>query len=285
MGQLDAKVATITGGASGIGAATCRAFVREGARVVIADVLDQDGESLAADLGDAAVFVHTDVTSEPDVAAAVAAATDHFGRLDCLFNNAGAGGTDADVGDVEPGPLESTVALLFNGVVFGMKHASRVMREQGSGSIISTASVAALQAGFGPHIYSAMKAAVIQLTRTVGNELGEAGIRVNCICPGGIVTPIFGRAFGLEDSAVKERTALLNEVFSVGQPIRRAGQPEDIAAAAVFLASDASGFVNGHALVVDGGLTTGRGFSEAKQGFEAIRELLGAAPRESEVGG
>ncbi|MEE8311669.1 MAG: glucose 1-dehydrogenase [Candidatus Binatia bacterium] len=281
MGQLDGKVAVITGGASGIGAGTCRMFVREGARVVIADILDQDGEALAADLGEAAAYVHTDVTSEPDVASAVATATERFGRIDCLFNNAGAGGTDADAADVEPGPLESTIALLFNGVVYGMKHASRAMRAQdGGGSIISTASVAALQAGFGPHIYSAMKAAVIQLTKTVANELGESGIRVNCICPGGIVTPIFGRALGLDESLIKERTAILNEVFSVGQPIRRAGQPEDIAAAAVFLASDASSFVNGHALVVDGGLTTGRNYSETQQGFDAIRELLGAPPRE-----
>ena len=103
---------------------------------------------------------------------------------------------------------------------------------------------------------------------------------MNCICPGGIVTPIFGRALGLDESLIKERTAILNEVFSVGQPIRRAGQPEDIAAAAVFLASDASSFVNGHALVVDGGLTTGRNYSETQQGFDAIRELLGAPPRE-----
>ncbi|TFH19522.1 MAG: glucose 1-dehydrogenase [Myxococcales bacterium] len=281
MGQLDGKVAVITGAASGIGAGTCRMFVREGARVVIADILHQDGEALAADLGEAAAYVHTDVTSEPDVANAVATATERFGRIDCLFNNAGAGGTDADAADVERGPLESTIALLFNGVVYGMKHASRAMRAQGGGgSIISTASVAALQAGFGPHIYSAMKAAVIQLTKTVGNELGESGIRVNCICPGGIVTPIFARALGLDESLIKERTAILNEVFSVGQPIRRAGQPEDIAAAAVFLASDASSFVNGHALVVDGGLTTGRNYSETRQGFDAIRELLGTPPRE-----
>ncbi len=279
MGQLDGKVAVITGAASGIGAGTCRLFVEEGARVVACDILDADGEKLAADLGDAAVFVHVDVTREDDVAAAVAAATERFGRLDCLFNNAGAGGVDAPIAETDLGGLEKTVALLFTGVLLGIKHAAPVMRKQGAGSIINTASVAGLQAGFGPHVYSAMKAAVAQLTKSVATELGEDGIRVNCICPGGIVTPIFGRALGVGDASVVERTAVLNEVFSRMQPIPRSGQPKDIAEAAVWLASDRSSFVNGHALVVDGGLTAGRGWSQANAMFDNLRDLLGAPPR------
>jgi NAD(P)-dependent dehydrogenase (short-subunit alcohol dehydrogenase family) len=280
MGQLDGKVAVITGGASGIGAATCRLFVEEGARVVVCDVLDAEGEKLVAGLGDKAVFVHTDVTREADLTAAIDTATDRFGRLDCLFNNAGAAGTDKPVAETDAEGLERTVALLFSAVLLGIKHAAPVMRKHGSGSIINTASVAGLQAGLGPHVYSAMKAAVIQLTRTLATELGEDGIRVNAICPGGIVTPIFGRALGVDEALVQERTAALNEVFALMQPIRRPGQPRDIAQAALWLASDASGFVNGHAIVVDGGLTAGRGWSAMTDRFDNLRTLLGAPPRE-----
>jgi NAD(P)-dependent dehydrogenase (short-subunit alcohol dehydrogenase family) len=280
MGQLDGKVAVVTGGASGIGAGTCRLFVEHGARVVVCDLLDAEGEQLVAQLGRAALYVHTDVTREADVAAALTTARDRFGRLDCLFNNAGAVGVDGPIADTESEGLQRTVALLFNAVVLGIKHAAPVMRLQGSGSIINTASVAGLQAGFGPHVYSAMKAAVIQLTKSVATELGEQGIRVNCICPGGIVTPIFGRALAVDDSLVQERTALLNEPFAMMQPIRRPGQPRDIAHAALWLASDASSFVNGHALVVDGGLTAGRGWSQTTAAFDGLRELLGAPPRD-----
>lgn len=280
MGQLEGKVAVITGGASGIGAATSRTFVREGAQLVIADVLESDGEKLADELGEAALFIRTDVTVEAEVQRAVETAVERFGTIDCMFNNAGAAGTEAEATEFDAGETEATVALLFNGVVHGIKHAAIAMKERGSGSIINTASVAGIQCGLGPHIYTAMKSAVIQLTRSTGSELGESGVRVNCICPGGIVTPIFGRSMGLDESLVKERTALLNEVFSMGQPIRRPGQPEDIANAALFLASDASSFVNGHALVVDGGLTTGRSYSETRDAFDAVRELLGAPPRD-----
>jgi NAD(P)-dependent dehydrogenase (short-subunit alcohol dehydrogenase family) len=280
MGQLDGKVAVITGGASGIGAGTCRLFVEQGARVVVCDLLDAEGQKLVAQLGSAARYVHTDVTREADVVAALTAATEHFGRLDCLFNNAGAVGVDGPIADTDVDGLQRTVALLFSAVVLGIKHAAPMMRVRGSGSIINTASVAGLQAGFGPHVYSAMKAAVIQLTKSVATELGELGIRVNCICPGGIVTPIFGRAFAMDDALVQERTALLNEPFAMMQPIRRPGQPRDIAHAALWLASDASSFVNGHALVVDGGLTAGRGWSETMGAFDGLRERLGAPPRE-----
>jgi len=279
MGTLDGKVAVITGGASGIGAGTCRLFVEHGARVVVSDVLDADGEKLVAQLGEAAVYAHTDVTREGEVAAVMAMAKDRFGRVDCLFNNAGAAGVDAPIAETDAEGLQRTIALLFSAVVLGIKHAAPIMRAQGSGSIINTASVAGLQAGFGPHVYGAMKAAVIQLTRTVATELGEQGIRVNCICPGGIVTPIFGRALGVGEEMVQERTAALNEPFALMQPIRRPGQPRDIAQAALWLASDSSSFVNGHALVVDGGLTAGRGWSETMMMFDQLRERLGAPPR------
>lgn len=276
MGTLDGKVSLITGGASGIGAATVRLFVREGSKVVIADILDDQGKKLAAELEGAAVYQHTDVSQEADIKAALDLALNRFGRLDCLFNNAGLGGVSGMIEETDTGQLDATMAVLFRAVVLGIKHTAPIMKRQGSGSIISTASVAGLRAGFGPHIYSAAKAAVIHLTKSVAMELGESGVRVNCICPGAIVTPIFGRHFGLTEAEIANKTPLLNQAFSILQPIRRAGQPEDIAQAALWLASDASSFVSGHELVVDGALSNGRGWSEAQAGAEMMRAALEA---------
>lgn len=279
MGQLDGKVAVVTGGASGIGAATVRLFVAEGADVVIADLLDADANQLVGQLGRKAQYVRTDVSVEADVERAIATAVRTFGGLDCLFNNAGFGGVDGRIGETASDALLHTTNVLFHGVVYGMKYAAAAMRERGQGSIISTASVAGLQAGRGPHVYSALKAAVIQLTRSVATELGESKIRVNCICPGGIVTPIFGRSIGLSEVEVRERTPILNQFFGSMQPIPQPGQPEDIARAALWLASDASAFVNGHALVVDGGLTCGLPYSQSEAVFDQFRELMGAPKR------
>jgi len=274
MGALDGKVSVITGGASGIGAATVRLFVSEGSTVVIADILDEQGEKLAAALAGAAVYQHTNVSKEEDIKAAIDRAVSRFGRLDCLFNNAGFGGVSGMIEETDTTQLDTTLAVLFCAVVLGIKHAAPLMKHQGSGSIISTASVAGLRAGFGPHIYSAAKAAVIHLTKSVAMELGESGVRVNCICPGGIVTPIFGRHLGLSEEAIAEKMPLLNQALAMVQPIRRAGQPEDIARAALWLASDAASFVSGHALVVDGALSGGRGWSEAQAGMEMMRAAL-----------
>jgi NAD(P)-dependent dehydrogenase (short-subunit alcohol dehydrogenase family) len=241
---------------------------------VIADILDEQGEKLAAELEGAAVYQHTNVSKEEDIKAAIDRAVSRFGRLDCLFNNAGFGGVSGMIEETDTTQLDTTMAVLFRAVVLGIKHAAPLMKHQGSGSIISTASVAGLRAGFGPHIYSAAKAAVIHLTKSVAMELGESGVRVNCICPGGIVTPIFGRHLGLSEEAIAEKMPLLNQAFAMVQPIRRAGQPEDIARAALWLASDAASFVSGHALVVDGALSGGRGWSEAQAGIEMMRAAL-----------
>jgi NAD(P)-dependent dehydrogenase (short-subunit alcohol dehydrogenase family) len=179
---------------------------------------------------------------------------DDFGRFDCIFNNAGSPGVG---GPIESTPVEgfdATVAVLLRGVFLGMKHAAPILKAQGHGTIISTGSVAGLGTGYAGHIYSAAKAAVIHLTRSVAMELRESGVRVNCICPGFIATPIFARAFGLPLEADDQVVAILeSETMGLGQP----GRPEDIARAALWLASDESSFVNGHALVVDNGLTGG----------------------------
>lgn len=275
MGKMNGKVAVITGGASGIGAATVRLFVQEGARVLIADILDQKGECLAKELGENATYLHTDVSRESDVKAVVDHAVERFGRLDCMFNNAGFARSHGGIEQISVEDWDSHMAVLLRGVFLGMKHAAPVMKRQASGSIISTASVAGIQTGYAGHVYSAAKAGVIHLTRCVAMELGEAGVRVNCICPGGIATPIFGRALGLDSDAADRTVDAVKAALASHQPIQRAGLPEDIAAAALWLASDNSSFVNGHALVVDGGLTGGRSFSEAKASFSRLATAMG----------
>ncbi len=281
MGRLEGKVAVITGGASGMGAGTVRRFVNEGARVVIADILDDKAKTLVEELKDAVLYARTDVSQDDQVAAADDMSVGSWGRLDCMFNNAGFLGVDEALEELPVDGIDRTMDVLFKGVLLGIKHAAPVMKKQRSGSIINTGSVAGLRAGMGPHVYSAAKAAVIHLSRTTAMELGEWGVRVNCICPGGIVTPIFGRGIGgLSVEKADETIELMTEALANAQPIKRPGLPEDIAAAAVYLASDESGFVNGHALVVDGGLIGGRGFSESETGWNLLRQALGAPPKD-----
>lgn len=275
MSRLKGRVALITGGASGIGEATVRLFVEEGASVMLADIQDDRGRRLAGELGSRAGYLHADVSREADVQAAVDDTCKRFGRLDCIFNNAGYAGVGGRIEEIPVEGFDETMAVLVRGVFLGIKHAARVMKKQGSGSIISTASVAGLRTGFGPHTYSAAKAAVIHLTHSVAMELGESGVRVNCICPGGIATPIFGKSMGLSPERAEEAIPLLKGVLENLQPIKRTGLPDDIARAALWLASDESGFVNGHALVVDGGLIGGRLWSEVQQRREMFRATLG----------
>lgn len=264
MARLEGKAAVITGAASGIGRASAQLFVAEGATVVVADIMEERGNALADELGENAAFLRVDVSQEDDVKAAVDFAVARFGRLDCMFNNAGIGGAGGPIDLIPTIGFDITIAILFRSVFFGMKHAAPVMKEQGSGSIISTASIAGLRTGFAGHFYSACKAAVIHLTRSVAMELGPFGIRVNSICPGGIVTSIFGRGLGLDQDSAEGLYAKLEEVFRGAQSIGRAGLPEDIAKAAVWLASDDSSFVSGEAITVDGAVPDGLFGSEEK---------------------
>ena len=255
--RLAGRTAVITGGASGIGAASVRRFAAEGARVVIADLNRERGEALAGELGESAVFRSVDVTREDDVKGAIDEALKRWGRLDCIYNNAGFGGALGPIESTSEDDFDITFDVLVKGVFFGMKHAATAMKACGGGSIVSTASVAGLQTGHSPHLYSTAKAAVIHLTKSVALELGEHHIRVNCICPGVIATPLAaGRASVTEEGLQKMKRAL-----GKSQPIGRIGDPEDIANAAVWLASDESSFVTGHALVVDGGAFAGRPWS------------------------
>lgn len=273
MGRLDDKVAVITGGASGIGEASVRLFVEEGAEVVVADVQDERGGRLASELG--AEYVHADVTQEDDVEAAVSHAVDVYGRLDCMFNNAGIAGAVGPIESVTVEAFDRTVAVLLRGVFLGVKHAAPVMRAQGGGSIINTASVAAVRTGYGNHVYSAAKAGVVQFTRSVAMELGEDNVRVNCVLPGFIPTPMIARARGVPLGEADGKLGVITEAFREAQPIRRPGHPNDIAKAALWLASDDSSFVNGHALVVDGGVSGGRMWSDYQLAIEGLEKKLG----------
>lgn len=282
MGKLNGRIAVITGGASGVGAATVRRFVAEGATVVFADILDERGEALAEELGESAVYVHANVAREDDVAAAIDLAATRWGRIDCLFNNAGAGGVDDNLESLPMDGYEQTMNVLLRGVLVGMKHVAPIMKRRRSGSIINTGSVAGLRAGYGPLVYSIAKAAVIHLSRCTAMQLGEWGVRVNCICPGGIVTPIFGKALGLPPEKADETLGIVTELLRNSQAIPRPGHPNDIAAAALWLASDDSSFVNGHALVVDGGLVGGVRYSQAQESFNVMRDLMGVPRKEFE---
>ena len=248
-GRLDGRVALITGGASGMGLATVRRFVAEGARVVMADLNEASAAAALAELdaGKDVRFERVDVSVEEDVERAVAAAVAEFGQLDIVFNNAGVGGAFGAVTDLHVEDWDYTFAVLVRGVFLGIKHGARQLIEQGwGGAIINTASIAGMSGGGGPLCYSAAKAAVINLTRAAAVELAEHRIRVNAINPGTILTPLM---HGGHPERVSERM----ERF-VPWP-DAVGSPDDIAGAALFLASDDAGYVTGEALVVDGGLT------------------------------
>jgi NAD(P)-dependent dehydrogenase (short-subunit alcohol dehydrogenase family) len=257
MGRLDGKRAVITGAASGIGEATARLFVAEGASVLLADVDAGRGGRLASDMGDRTLFVHADVSQEVDVDLAVAACVEAFGGLDVMFNNAGVPGSAGGIEEIDVAAWDHTLGVHLRGVFLGIRAAARVMRPQGYGSIINTSSVAAFRANMAGHDYSAAKAAIRQLTVTTANELGEHGVRVNAVCPGAVATSIFGRAAGLDNEAAQRTVDFMTAALSESAPIRRTGQPIDIAEAVLWLASDSSAFVNGQAIAVDGGMLTG----------------------------
>lgn len=274
MGKLKEKIVIITGGASGIGEATTRLFINEGASVIIADIQDNKGENLAKKLGTRAEYHHVDVSLESDVKTLLARVEEDYGRLDCIFNNAGIAGPTGPIDSVDVEEFNNAIGVLLRGVFLGIKHAALIMKQQKFGNIINTASIAGVRTGYGNHVYSAAKAGVIHLTRSVAMELGEYGIRVNCICPGFIPTPMIGRARGLTIEEADNKVNIIKEAFRNSQPLKRPGDSVDIALAALWLASEDSNFVNGHALVVDGGITGGRTWSEYQITIAGLRDRL-----------
>uniref|UniRef100_A0A0E0LQ38 Sex determination protein tasselseed-2 n=1 Tax=Oryza punctata TaxID=4537 RepID=A0A0E0LQ38_ORYPU len=272
--RLEGKVAIVTGGSRGIGEAIVRAFVHHGAVVVVADIDDAGGHALAAALGPhVCTYVHCDVAEEADVDRAVTTTLDHHGRLDVLCNNAGVLGRQTraakSIASLDAAEFARVLRVNALGAALGMKHAARAMVPRRAGSIVSVASVAGVLGGLGPHAYTASKHALVGLTKNAACELGEHGIRVNCISPFGVATPMLVNALrqggGLgdadqaaaseEEEEVEKMEEMVRSLATLKGPTLRAG---DIAEAAVFLASDESRYVSGHNLVVDGGVTTSR---------------------------
>ena len=258
MGQLQGKVAVITGGTSGIGEATAELFVAQGAQVVLTGRSEEKGQLLASRLGQSAIYVAADVTKEEDIKLAIDQAIERFGRLDVLFNNAG-GPTAGNLDDITREEINYGVDLLLTSTMLGIRYAIEPMKIAGGGSIINYSSIAGLRYRQGNGLYSALKAAVTHYTRLAGVELGPHGIRVNAISPGAIATPIFwggsGRANTLSDEDNARKMEKLKGNLAKATPIPRSGIAEDIANAALFLASDAGSYINSHDLVVDGGRT------------------------------
>jgi len=249
--RLKGKVAIVTGGASGIGAATLRRFAEEGARVVCADINDEGGAAVVAKLetdGAAAVFQHCDVSQLRDVEAAVEVAVKTFGGLDCMLNNAAWSG-GGYVAQIDPEDWRKSLAVMLDSVFYGMRAAIPALLERGGGSIISTASVEGMFGEILAAPYTTAKAGVINLTRNVAIEYGRKGIRANAICPGAVDTPMLERLLAVSPNSREEVMAQ----HALGRLI----QPEEIANTALFLASDESSAITGAAIVVDGGLTSG----------------------------
>jgi len=275
MARLEGKIAIVTGGTSGIGERTVEVFAAEGATVVFCGRRQELGDKIAAKLGGKVEFVRTDMTVEAEVESLMKGVVERHGRIDVLFNNAGGPAPRCSIADVDMAELNQAMNILVNSVVLGMKHAAPIMKAQGSGSIINNASVAAHQAGWSSStFYSMCKAAVLHLSRCVAMELAESGVRVNSISPGAIATGIFGKVFGLSDEKAEETAGAFKQAFAGMQPIKRAGLPDDIAQAALFLASDESSFMAARDIVVDGGLLGGRQWSTQQEGVGAMKAAL-----------
>jgi NAD(P)-dependent dehydrogenase (short-subunit alcohol dehydrogenase family) len=273
--RLSNKIIVITGAASGIGLGTVEMAVAEGACVVAGDVQDDKGAALEARFSGKVAYQHCDVTVEADVAALMATAQARFGGLDGLFNNAGAGGVMGPVETTDVGAFKAALDLLVTSVFLGTKHAVPLMAARGGGAIVNTASIAGLQAGWGPLAYSTAKAGVIQFSKVAAAELAVQKIRVNAICPGLIATSIFGASLGLPREMADQMAAMMAATGGGVQPAGRAGEPADIAEAVVWLLSDGGRFVTGTHLVIDGGITVGPRHSWDPAALSPVAEAMG----------
>jgi NAD(P)-dependent dehydrogenase (short-subunit alcohol dehydrogenase family) len=253
--RFEGKRAVVTGGASGIGRATALRLAEEGAFVLIGDVDEAGGRALA-ESSNRIGFRRCDVTEESDIAELLAEC-DAGGGLDVLFNNAGAGGAPDRIDEIAAADWDRTQSLLLRSVALGIRHAAPLMAKRGGGAIVNTSSISAMQSGYAPIAYSTAKAAVLHLTQVAAAELARHRVRVNAVVPGFIATNIFARHLDVPEAQRAQANALIAQVAGKVQPVQRTGQPEDIAAAVAYLASDDASFVTGTHLVVDGGLTIG----------------------------
>lgn len=252
--RLAGTTALVTGATSGIGAAVLDRFVREGATVVFCGRNAATGAAFEEGLGDKAIFCQADVTREEDIVRLVDFAASRLGRIDCLVNNA-AQAEATDLASTTVDQLGQSMWSVFGSVVLVLRAVAPVMAASGGGNVINLGSSAGHRGNSSPAIYSALKAGVTHLTRCLAMELAPRRIRMNTISPGAIVTPIFRNQFGLEDMPVERSLELIRDSLAAIVPVGRSGEPEDIAAAAVFLASPEASYITGHDLVVDGGLT------------------------------
>ena len=274
--RLENKVAIVTGSTSGIGLETAKLFLNEGARVVISGRREEIGKNLEKLLGSKCKFIRCDVLVEEEISYLINEGQRLFGRVDILFNNAGAPDFVRNIEDISYEKVTQSLNLLLTSVIIGTREASRIMKLQGSGSIINTASIAGHWGGCGGSVYSAAKAGVIHFSKVAALELARQSVRINSISPGAIVTEIFGVGRKLQGKDLETSDKYLRETdaFNDFQPIPRAGLPGDIANLALFLASDESSFVTGQDFLVDGGFTAGRPLELASKSFKKINDAL-----------
>jgi NAD(P)-dependent dehydrogenase (short-subunit alcohol dehydrogenase family) len=278
-GELEGKVAIVTGGARGLGRGVVEVFVEEGAKVVIADLLEEEGNATVSQLGDAVRFRRTDISDRDEVQALVDFAVSEFGGLDVMMNNAGISDNDAaSVLEADFAAFEKIMAVNVKGVMLGTQIAARHMAKHGGGSVINTSSISGIHAGFGFFSYRASKAAVVNFTKTAACELGVHLVRVNCICPGNIPSEMGTFATAPGEDAEKQRRIrqAVNDERMNWQPLKRQGAARDIGNGALYFASDRSAQVTGQILAIDGGATCG----DAKSQIAAILEARAAAEAE-----
>lgn len=278
--RFTGKTVVITGAASGIGLEATRLFAREGATVYAADINDEVGKSLESEIDGDVRYQHCDVCSTEEIKALMDRAAEETGGIDVVFNNAGAGGAREKIFEIEPDGWDRTMDLLLRSVAFGIRYAVPHMMGRPGAAIVNVSSVAAVGPGYSPTAYAVAKAGVLHLTKMAAADLAQFGIRVNAIQPGFINTNIFTSSLEIPDEQKEMAKGFIAQMSSNAQPVKRGGQPRDIAEACAYLASEAAGFVTGTSLIVDGGITIGPRESwdvEAPSAFEALIKLEEAA--------
>ena len=274
------KTAVVTGAASGIGKATCLRLASEGATVIAADIDAAGGAELAATSNGKIIFKQTDVCDVAAIKALMDFAAETTGGIDVVFNNAGAAGDRAPIDEIDPEGWDRTMNLLLRSVAMGIRYAVPHMKGRAGASIVNTASVASLGAGYSPSAYAVAKAGVLHLSKLAAADLARHDIRVNAICPGFIKTNIFASALEVPDEKRDEANVVIHEVAAHAQPVKGGGNPDDIASMVAYLASDEARFITGAHMVVDGGITIGPRHSWDENSpamFDSLQNFIGSA--------